>query len=131
MNKKVKEAGRKGKNISPNAYSSSFKRKVALHYINGDQSHRQVAAIYGVHPSVIGRWSKQFYPELVVDTKPEVMTEEEKKELQALKAQNDALKKKLDYEQMRNYALETMIDLAKEQMGVDVRKNFGAKQPEE
>jgi hypothetical protein len=32
---------------------------------------------------------------------------------------------------MRNFALETMVDLAKEELGIDLRKNFGAKQPEE
>jgi hypothetical protein len=32
---------------------------------------------------------------------------------------------------MRNFALETMVDLAKEELGIDLRKNSGAKQPEE
>jgi hypothetical protein len=59
------------------------------------------------------------------------MTPEEKKELDLLKKQNEALKKKLEYEQMKNFALETMIDLAKEELGVDLRKNSGAKQPGE
>ena len=57
------------------------------------------------------------------------MTEEEQKELEAIKKQMKALQKQLDYEKMRNFALETMIDLAKNKLGVDVRKNFGAKQP--
>ena len=48
-----------------------------------------------------------------------------------LNNQNQLLKEKLEYEQMRTFALETMIDLSKEKLGVDVRKNFGAKQPEE
>jgi hypothetical protein len=30
---------------------------------------------------------------------------------------------------MRNFALETMADLAKSELGIDIRKNFGAKQP--
>lgn len=59
------------------------------------------------------------------------MTEKEQRELEVLKNQNQQLKEKLEYEQMRTFALETMIDLAKEKLGVDVRKNFGAKQPEE
>ena len=59
------------------------------------------------------------------------MTEQEKKELDALKKQNDALKKKLEYEQMKNFALETLVDLAKEELGIDLRKNSGAKQPGE
>ena len=33
------------------------------------------------------------------------------------------------HEQLRNFALETMADLAKTELGIDIRKNFGAKQP--
>jgi len=57
------------------------------------------------------------------------MTEQEQKSMEALHKQVVALKKKLEYEQMRNLALETMADLAKTELGIDIRKNFGAKQP--
>ena len=39
------------------------------------------------------------------------------------------LKKKLEYEQLKTFALETMIDLAKSELGIDLRKNSGAKPP--
>lgn len=58
------------------------------------------------------------------------MTQEEQKEFETLKKQNEALKKKLEYEQLKTFALETMIDLAKSELGIDLRKNSGAKQPE-
>ena len=59
------------------------------------------------------------------------MTEQEQKEMSILQKQVEELKKKLEYEQMRNFALETMADLAKTELGIDIRKNYGAKQPKE
>jgi hypothetical protein len=59
------------------------------------------------------------------------MTVEEQKEVEALKQQIALLNKKLEYEQMKNFALEAMADLAKTELGIDIRKNSGAKQPKE
>lgn len=59
------------------------------------------------------------------------MNEQEQKDMEALQKQLEALKKKLEYEQTKNFALETMIDLAKTELGIDLRKNSGAKQPKE
>ncbi len=131
MRKNEAAVGRKGQKGRGYKYDSAFRRMVALHYLQGEESLNQVAAHYGIINQYVHKWSKEFSCELVEDTTTEVMTEQEQKELEALKKQNKQLKDKLEYEQMRTFALETMIDLAKEKLGVDVRKNFGAKQPEE
>ena len=123
--------GRKGQKGRSFKYDVAFRRKVALHYLQGNESLNQVAAHYGILYQYVHKWSKEFSCELVKDTTAEIMTEKEQRELEVLKNQNQQLKEKLEYEQMRTFALETMIDLAKEKLGVDVRKNFGAKQPEE
>ena len=57
------------------------------------------------------------------------MTNEEQKAYDALKQQNEALKKDLEFAQMKTRAMEIMIDMAKEEYGIDVRKNSGARQP--
>jgi transposase-like protein len=131
MRKQESATGRKGQKGRDSGYSVAFKRKVAQDYLSGDQSQRQLAARYGISHQNVYQWSKDFSSELREEETTIVMTEQEQKELDALKKQNKHLKEKLDYEQMRTFALETMIDLAKEKLGVDVRKNFGAKQPEE
>ena len=56
------------------------------------------------------------------------MTTEEQKVYDGLKAQNEALKKELEFAQMKAKAMEIMIDLAKTELGIDIRKNSGAKQ---
>jgi len=131
MRKTETATGRKGQKGRSFKYDVAFRRKVALHYLQGNESLNQVASRYGIVHQYVFKWSKEFSSELVVDTTTEIMTEQEQQELEALKKLNKQLKEKLEYEQMRTFALETMIDLAKEKLGVDVRKNFGAKQPEE
>ena len=59
------------------------------------------------------------------------MTEQEANDFKLLKMQNEALKKKLEDDQIKIFALETMIDLAKSELGIDLRKDSGAKQPKE
>lgn len=130
MERLKKEKGRKRQKGAGYKYDSALRRKVAMEYINGDQSLHQLSRIYNIPNQNISRWVKEYSGELA-EEEPKVisMTTEEEKDFEALKKQNEALKKKLDYEQMRNFALETMIDLAKTELGIDLRKNSGAKQP--
>ena len=96
-----------------------------------DQSLRQLSQKYNVAIENISRWAKQYSYELAEDTNIIPMTEQEQKDMEVLRKQNEVLRQKLEYEQMRTFALETMIDLAKTELGVDVTKNSGAKQPKE
>jgi transposase-like protein len=122
--------GRKTTKGAPFKYEVSFMRHVVADYLQGGESIRQVAGRYNVNRQSIIDWKKRFYSDIADTNNIEIMTESEQKELEALKKQMKALQKQLDYEKLRNFALETMMDLAKEKLGVDVRKNFGAKQPE-
>ena len=123
--------GRKGQKGRKLKYSIALKLKAVRQYLDTDQSLTQVAEQYGVTKSHISQWSKQFSSELADETIITSMTEQEQKDLELLKKQNEALKKKLEYEQMKNFALETLVDLAKSELGIDLRKNSGAKQPKE
>jgi len=123
--------GRKGQKGRSLKYDIAFKRHAARQYLDTDQSLAQVAEQYGVTKQHISQWAKQFSSELAVEQITVPMTEQEEKDYKLLKKQNEALKEKLEYEQMRNFALETMVDLAKSELGIDLRKNSGAKQPKE
>ena len=130
MEKTRRPRGRKGQKGSAR-YDITFVRYVAQAYNEGDQSLNQLSERFGVPAQTIYRWAKRFSSELSEEITIAPMTDKEKKEFEALKKQNAALKKKLEYEQMRNFALETLADLAKTELGIDIRKNFGAKQPKE
>jgi len=131
MEKSQLSTGRKGQKGRSSRYDISLKRQVARAYLEGDQSTTQIGALYHVSHQHVSHWAKQFSSELAIEPIATPMTEQEQKDLELLKKQNEALKKKLEYEQMKNFALETMVDLAKSELGIDLRKNSGAKQPKE
>lgn len=88
-----------------------------------------VATLYGVTVDQVKGWVKKYSSELREEIIIDSMTEQEQKDMQALQKEVEELKKKLAHEQMKSFALETMADLAKSELGIDIRKNFGAKQP--
>ena len=130
MDKSNKKMGRKGQMGRPGRYTLAFKRKVAGAYFNGDHSYGQLSVQYGVRRDTLCRWVKQFYGELrITEPIPPDMTEAEQQELEALKKQNEELKKKLEYADMKATALEILIDVAEKQLGIDIKKKPGTKHP--
>jgi transposase len=123
--------GRKGQKGRKCKYDIALKRKVVSDYMNGNQSTTQLGQYYNIPHQSISRWAKQFSSELVEETNIQSMTEQEQEEMTNLQKQLKSLQDKLEYEQMKNFALETMVDLAKSELGIDLRKNSGAKQPKE
>jgi transposase len=126
------QRGRKGQKGGKNRYDVPLQRKIVKEYLEGDLSLEQLGVKYGgVDRRRIHEWKKRFSSELADEPLSFDMTDQERKDIAVLHRQLEVLKKKVEHEQMRNFALETMIDLAKTELGVDVRKNFGAKQPKE
>lgn len=75
--------------------------------------------------SLIYSWQKQFASEIEF-TLP-VMTGKEKQKLDAAQKRMKELEKQLEDAQMKNIALETMIDIAEEQLRISIRKKSGLK----
>ena len=129
MKKDQLKEGRKGQKGRKCVHKESFMRMVAKSYKSGNKSKLEIAEQFSVTIDQVKGWVNRYSDELGEEIFIPAMTEQEQKDLFALKQQVESLKKKLDYEQMRNFALETMIDLAKTELDVDLRKNSGAKQP--
>lgn len=123
--------GRKCQKGGNQKYDPVVQRKIVREYLAGDLSLNQLGQKYGVDGKRIHEWKKRFNGELAEEIIFSPMTEQEQKDLKSLQQQVEELKKKLEYEQMRNFAWETMADLAKTELGIDLRKNYGAKQPKE
>ena len=70
-------------------------------------------------------WSSRYGSEMV-HTLP-AMSEKEKQKLEALQKQNAQLTKQLEEAQMRNIVLETLIDVAEEDLRINIRKKPGPK----
>ena len=84
-------------------------------------------SFYSKSPSALLRlWQKQYSSE--IDFTLPVMTEKEKSKLVDAQKRMRLLEKQLEDAQMKNIALETMIDLAEEQLKITIRKKSGPKQ---
>ena len=68
----------------------------------------------------LNNWIRQYNPSMAV-TLP-VMSEKERQKIEALQKQLKLLEKQLEDAQMKNVALETMIDVAEEQLKIKIRK---------
>jgi len=108
-----------------------LRRQIALEYLEGSKTLRELSEAYDVPGQSISRWAKDYAGDLskrkgriLID-----MTAEEQKQYEALKQQNETLKKELEFAQMKAKAMEIIMELAKEEYGIDLRKNSGAKQP--
>src|SRR3954468_3408287 len=75
---------------------------------------------------LISDWRKRYASDIVLSLP--VMTEKERQKLEALQKQIKALEKQLEDAQMKNIALETLIDVAEEQLKIQIRKKPGPKQ---
>jgi len=84
-------------------YEAKFKAKVALEAIKGHRTLNEIAAAYGVHPTIVQKWKKQvldLLPELFVDGRSRAAHSDEQLQAQLyqqigqLKVELDWLKKK-------------------------------------
>lgn len=79
------------------------------------------------NPEALVRRTLKEYSSDIDFTLP-VMTEKEKAKLEAAHKRMRELEKQLEDAQMKNIALETMIDIAEEQLKISIRKKSGPKQ---
>jgi transposase-like protein len=110
-------------------YDLAFMRKVALDYESG-LSLSQAAAKYQISKDQVAYWRKRFGSDIVEQIPKPIMTEAEKQEHALLKKQLAEQAQQLEYLKMKALALETMIDIAKEEFNIDLRKKAGTKPSE-
>ena len=111
-------------------YGQAFRDQVARDYESGDLSYRQIAEKYDLPSRELPKWWVRSYRKKavieVISITP--MTAKEKQEQQALKKQIADLQKRLADAELRALATDTMIDVAEEQLGIEIRKKSGTKQ---
>lgn len=130
-------------------HSWFIKRQVILEFREGGKTMLELSNIYGIPHQTICDWNKKFGNDIgQKNTYLNPMTPEEQKEYDQLKEENErlkqaikastnvdleqqniALKKDLEYARLKALAMETLVDLAKTELGIDLRKNSGARQP--
>lgn len=91
-------------------------------YLEGGISLRGLARKHGVNHRTIHRWVKEFRDE-AEGSRVEKDTRYTREQLAEIKR----LRKELDDARLKNELLTAMIDIAEEQMGVEIRKKRGAR----
>ena len=113
-----------------NQNEPAFRRWLVREIVSGRITQKQAITRFdfGVKDvrSLLGDWIKKYSPSIPV-TLP-VMSEKERQRLEALQKQVKELEKQLENAQMKNVALETMIDVAEDQLKIKIRKKSGPKQ---
>ena len=108
-------------------YTDSEKLSMIQEYLTTDVTMEAMCAKYHIGHSSITRWMAIFgmtKMPMVQKIKPE----EKPAAIESLEAQLKELRAELEHEKLKNLALNTMIDVAGEELHVDIRKKAGAKQ---
>ena len=102
--------------------------ELVAEYRRGGVSLRELEGRYGIARGTIHRWVKaseakaeEGKQEELADSRWQIA------ERSGVPAELRRLRKELEEERLRNELLNTMIDIAEEQMGIDIRKKRGAK----
>ena len=119
----MEEKAKKRKGPEPNQ-SYALKRQIAQEYYSGKETSKEIAARYGL-PSInevhrIAHWCKAQGDDF--SHLPGPLTEEDRKNLPILQKRVQELERLLEDERLKTLGLETMIDIAKKELGIDVRK---------
>jgi hypothetical protein len=127
----VKPEGQKEKfPRGENENKIAFRRWLAREIVSGRLTQKEALNRFDFGNNsgfaTLARWIKWYHPSIPV-TLP-VMSEKERQKIEALQKQLKLLEKQLEDAQMKNVALETMIDVAEEQLKIKIRKKPGPKQ---
>jgi transposase-like protein len=101
---------------------------VVEEYLRGGVTLRELEARYRVARSTIHKWVKEFESGYTVEQLKTSM--ELRKKRSELPVEVRELQRQLEEARLQNELLNTMIDIAEDQLGVDIRKKRGAKRSE-
>lgn len=128
------------KNTQP--YDYDFKIKIIKEYLNGGISYKALGEKYQVNERLIHYWVHRYngkrrpYEELKVNPKRAKLNKftaiknyrENEDRLKKEEVSKEALKMALQEAELKNKALETMIDIAEKELNISIRKKSGSKQ---
>jgi transposase len=111
-------------------YTDAFKRQVAMDYLSCTDAPQVVAERWGVASGTIvvkfASWYRSYGDK--VEAAPAPLTDEDKGDLKKMAARVKELEALLEKERLRTLGLDTMIEIAEQELGIDIRKKSGTKQ---
>ena len=106
-------------------YSLSFKQKVVSEIENGKISKAGARKLYGIGGgSVITGWIKKFGKIHLLNKVVRIELKDEISKLKQLEKEKKALESALAQSQLKLIVYESIIEIAEEEFGVDLKKNL-------
>jgi transposase-like protein len=109
-------------------YSVEFKKQIVADFESGDFSVNQLSTLHGIANQVIYRWIYKFSTFNEKGYRVVEMKDSSSKKLQELEAKNKELEAALGRKQIQLDYLEKMVELAKTELDIDIKKNYSTPQ---
>jgi len=109
-------------------YSAEFKRQIVADFESGDFSVPQLEKLHGVSNKSIYDWIYKFSTFNEKGYRVVEMKDSSSKKMQELEARNKELEAALGRKQIQLDYLEKMIELAKSELDIDIKKNYSTPQ---
>ncbi|XOV66602.1 MAG: transposase [Fluviicola sp.] len=109
-------------------YSEEFKRKLVEEFESGKFSVPQMERIYGIGNPTLYKWIYQYSTVNVKGYRVVEMKDSSSKKVADLEARVKELEGIIGKKQIKIDYLETMIDVAKEELDIDIKKNYSTPQ---
>ena len=113
---------------SPRKFSEDFKRKIVKDYEQGTMSVCQMSRLYGIANTQIYNWIYKFSIFNEKGSRIVEMKESQSAKFKELEQRIKELERNVGQKQIMIEYLEKMIDLAKEELNIDIKKNFATPQ---
>ena len=109
-------------------YSEEFKKQIVADFEGGKFSVFQLAKLHGVAGQMIYRWIYKFSTFNEKGFRVVEMKDSSAKKMKDLEARNKELEAALGRKQIQLEYLEKMIELAKTELDIDIKKNYNTPQ---
>lgn len=109
-------------------YSLEFKKRIVSDFESGKYSVPQLERLHGIGNPIIYRWIYKFSTFNEKGCRVVEMKDSSQKKMKELEARIKELESAVGRKQIKIDYLEKMIDIAKEDLDIDIKKNFATPQ---
>lgn len=113
---------------SPRRYSEDFKRRVVSDYEQGSYSVLQLSKLYKISEQIIYRWIYKFSTFNQTGARIIEMKDSSEAKLKEMEQRIRDLERMVGQKQIKIDYLEKMIEIAKTDLDIDIKKNFATPQ---
>ncbi len=123
---------------SPQGFPQEIRIQAVKMYLSGQYTKAEITKSFGMSYPSLDKWVNRYGPEFMTDDSLELslsLDEQdqlmESQKANELKRQIKELQKKLELANMKTELLNTMIDIAEEELHIPIRKKYGPQQSKE